>query len=127
MIKNKLKIKFHCQPVYEYKYLKTKVREYDGVINTNFLGNNIPKENMHYTCIACIIIDSVMKMDKKYFPQVYSKEWNYKIQKIQMSRFITAELDSDLDSDSHHDSDDDSDTDSDKWLWVKVMAANDYK
>ena len=127
MIKNKLKIKFHCQPVYEYKYLKTKVREYDGVINTNFLGNNIPKENMHYTCIACIIIDSVMKMDKKYFLQVYSKEWNYKIQKIQMSRFITAELDSDLDSDSHHDSEDDSDTDSDKWLWVKVMATNDYK
>ena len=127
VIKNKLKIKFHSEPVYEYKYLKTKVREYDGVINTNFLGNNIPKENMHYTCIACIIIDSVMKMDKKYFPQVYSKEWNYKIQKIQMSRFITAELDSDLDSDSHHDSDDDSDTDSDKWLWVKVMATNDYK
>ena len=127
VIKNKLGIKFHSEPVYEYKYLKTKVREYDGVINTNFLGNNIPKENMHYTCIACIIIDSVMKMDKKYFPQVYSKEWNYKIQKIQMSRFITAELDSDLDSDSHHDSDDDSDTDSDKWLWVKVMAANDYK
>ena len=127
VIKNKLGIKFHSEPVYEYKYLKTKVREYDGVINTNFLGNNIPKENMHYTCIACIIIDSVMKMDKKYFPQVYSKEWNYKIQKIQMSRFITAELDSDLDSDSHHDSDDDSDTDSDKWLWVKVMATNDYK
>ena len=127
VIKDKLGIKFHSEPVYEYKYLKTKVREYDGVINTNFLGNNIPKENMHYTCIACIIIDSVMKMDKKYFPQVYSKEWNYKIQKIQMSRFITAELDSDLDSDSHHDSEDDSDTDSDKWLWVKVMATNDYK
>ena len=43
MIKNKLKIKFHCEPVYEYKYLKTKVREYDGVIKTNFLGNGIPK------------------------------------------------------------------------------------
>ena len=29
-IKNKLKIKFHSEPVYEYKHLKTKVREYDG-------------------------------------------------------------------------------------------------
>ena len=70
-VKNKLKIKFHSEPVYEYKYLKTKVREYDGVIKTNFLGNGIPKENMHYSGIACITIDSVIKMDEKYFPQVY--------------------------------------------------------
>ena len=70
MIKNKLKITFHTEPVYEYKYLKSKVKEYDDTIKTNFLGNGIPKENMHYTCIACITTDSVMKMDEKYFPQV---------------------------------------------------------
>ena len=46
------------------KYLKAKVREFNGVIRTNFLGNEVPKENMHYTCIACITIDSVMRMDK---------------------------------------------------------------
>ena len=50
---------------------------------------------MHYTCIACVTIDSVMKMDKKYFPQVYLEECKYKIKKIQMSRFINAELKSD--------------------------------
>ena len=38
-IKNKLGIKFHSEPVYEYKYLKAKVREFNGVIKTNFLGN----------------------------------------------------------------------------------------
>ena len=65
VIKNKLNIKFHSEPVYEYKYLKAKVREFDGVIKTNFLGNNMPKENVHYTCIACITIDSVLKTDKK--------------------------------------------------------------
>ena len=48
-IKNKLKMKFHSEPVYEYKYLKTKVKEYDGMIKSNFLGNDIPKENIHYT------------------------------------------------------------------------------
>ena len=94
VIKNKLKIKFHSLPVYDKKYLKTKVREYDGVIKTNFLNNGIPKENMHYTCIACITIDSLMKMGKKYFPQVYLEECKYEIKKIQMSRFINAELDS---------------------------------
>ena len=65
VIKNKLGIKFHSEPVYEYKYLKAKVREFDGVIKTNFLGNDMPKENMHYTCIACITIDSVMRIYKK--------------------------------------------------------------
>ena len=65
MIKDKLGIEFHSKPVYEYEYLKTKVREFDGVIKTKFLGNDMPKENMHYTCIAYITIDSVMKIDKK--------------------------------------------------------------
>ena len=78
----------------------TKVREYDGVIKTNFLGNNMPKENMHYSCIACITIDSVMRIEKKNFPKVYLEECKYKIKKIQMSRFINTELDSDSESDA---------------------------
>ena len=61
VIKNKLNIKVHSRPIYENKYLRTKVREFDGSIKTNFLGNNVPKENTYYTCIACITIDSVMK------------------------------------------------------------------
>ena len=65
VIKNKLSIKFHSEPVYDKTYIKAKVREFDGKIKTNFLGNEVPKENMHYTCIACITIDSVMRMDKK--------------------------------------------------------------
>ena len=69
------------------------------MIKTNFLGNNMPKENMHYTCIACITIDSVMRIDKKNHPQVYLEECKYKVKKIQMSRFINTELKSDSESD----------------------------
>ena len=58
---------------------------------------------MHYTCIVCITIDSAMRINKKYFPQVYLEECNYKIKKRQMSRFIIAELKSDSDSDSKND------------------------
>ena len=102
VIKNKLNIKFHSEPVYEYKYLKTKVREFDGVKKTNFLGKGIPKENMHYTCIACITVDSVLRINKKNYPQVYLEECKYKIKKIQMLKFIKTELksDSELDLDS---------------------------
>ena len=32
VIKIKLGINFHSEPVYEYRYLKAKVREFDGVI-----------------------------------------------------------------------------------------------
>ena len=74
VLKNKLGIKFHSKAVYEQKYLKAKAREFGGVIKTNFLGNELPKENMHYTCIACITIDSVMRIDKKTHPQVYLEE-----------------------------------------------------
>ena len=64
-IKKTLNTKFHSMPVYDEKYIKAKVREFNGVIKTNFLGDEIPKESMHYTCIACITIDSVMRMKIK--------------------------------------------------------------
>ena len=98
VIKNKLSIKFHSKPVYDQKYLKAKVREFDGVIKTNFLGNPVPKENMHYTCIACITIDSVMRIDKKNHPQVYLEECKQRVKKTQMSKFINTELKSDSES-----------------------------
>ena len=55
-IKETLNIKFHSMPVYDEKYIKAKVREFNGAIKTNFLGNKISKESMHYTCFACITI-----------------------------------------------------------------------
>ena len=87
-------------PVYDEAYIKSKVREFDGKIKANFLGDEIPKENIHYTCIACITIDSVMRMNKKNHLQVYLEECKYKVKKIQMSRFRNAELESDSESDS---------------------------
>ena len=64
-IKNKLGIKFHSKLVYEYKYFKAESREFNWMIKPNFLGNDMPKENMYYTCIACITIDSILKIDLK--------------------------------------------------------------
>ena len=64
-IKEKLSIKFHSMPVYDETYIKAKVREFDGKIKIKILGDEMPEENMHYTCIVCIAIDSVMRMDKK--------------------------------------------------------------
>ena len=104
VIKNKLSIKFNSEPIYENKYLKVKVREFDGDIKRNFLSNGLPKENTYYTSIACINIDSALKMSKKNYPQVYLEKCKYKIKKIHWSRFINTELETDSESEVEIDS-----------------------
>ena len=93
-IKETLSIKFHSMPVYDEQYIKAKVREFNGVSNTNFSSDEVPKENKHYTCIACITIDSVMRMEKKNYPQVCLEECKYRLKKTGMTNFIEAELES---------------------------------
>ena len=97
-IKEKLSMKLHSMPVHDQTYIKAKVTEFDSKTETNFLDNKIQKKNVHYTCIACITIDSVIKLNKKNYPQVYLEECKYRVKKMQMSRFIHAELESDSDS-----------------------------
>ena len=41
-IKNTLNIKSNSMPVYDEKYIKSILREFNGVIKINFLGNKIP-------------------------------------------------------------------------------------
>ena len=95
-----LNIKLHSIPVYDEKYMKAKVREFNSVIKTNFLGDEILKENVHCTCIACITIDSVVRMEKKNYPQVYLEECKYKMKKTKMSKFIDTELESESEPDT---------------------------
>ena len=51
-------------PVYDEKCIKAKVKELTSVINRNLLDDKVPKEGGYHNCIACISIDSVMKMEK---------------------------------------------------------------
>ena len=47
---------------------------------------------MYYACITCITSDSVLKIGNKNYPQVYLEELKYRVKKMEMSRFINAEL-----------------------------------
>ena len=116
IIKNKLTIKFHSEPIYDNKYIKTKVREFHGVIKTNFLGNKIPKENKHCSCLAFTTIDTVMRIKKKNYPQVFLEECKYRMKKTKITKFINAELEADSDSESKSESDSESKSD------VELMA-----
>ena len=59
---------------------------------------------MYYICSACITIDSILRMNKKNYPQVYLQECKYKIKKIRISRFTYTELLTDSESDVETDS-----------------------
>ena len=85
-IKSILNVKFHSQPIYDDKYIKTKVKTFNNTINTLFSGDEIPRERIHYVCISAFCIDSVLKTDKKNYPRVYLEHCKHKI-KDRISEF----------------------------------------
>ena len=92
-IKKPLNARFHSQPIYDDKYMKTKVKTFSSMINTLFSGNEIPKERNNYNCIVAICIDSVLKLDKKNYPQVYLEQCKYKIKRRNPLDLTDAEVD----------------------------------
>ena len=73
---------------------------------TTFTNNIIPIEKPHYTCISAIDIDSVLKIEKRAYPQAYLEQCKYKLKKRKRSRYIDhLEI---IDYDSENDSDSDS-------------------
>ena len=72
------------------------------MIKTNFLGDEVPKESEQYTCIACITIDSVIKMKKKQLSGLF-RECKYRMKKAKMTRFIETELKSETESELESD------------------------
>ena len=91
-IKSILNVKFRIKPIYDDKYIKTKVKAFNNTTNTLFSRDEIPKERFHYVCISAICIDSVLKTDKKNYPQVYLEQCKYKIKKRELVSFIDGEV-----------------------------------
>ena len=109
VVKNLLKIKFDSEPNCgdNDKYIKTKIKIYDGNLNKNFQEKGIPKEKASYKCLSIIMLDSVVKVKKKYYPQTLLEECKYEIKKTKMENLIN----DDLEKSSSDESDDESDND----------------
>ena len=60
------------------QYIKTKVKAFK-MVKTLFSDDIISEEKVEYECIPCISIDSVLKIDKKCYPQVYLEQCKYKV------------------------------------------------
>ena len=70
---NLFKKEFDSKPVYNDKYIKAKISLY----NMNFYDNKTAIEAKSYTYFSVILLDSLVNVDKKFYPQVFLKEWNY--------------------------------------------------
>ena len=68
------------------KISKLKKKPYEGKIKFHFHGDRIPKEGSHHICLSIILIDSVFKMNKNYYPQMFLKECKYIVKEKQMTR-----------------------------------------
>ena len=96
-----LKIEFDSCLVYgdDDKYIKTKIKIYAGTVMTNFHNKKMPKEKAPCKCLSIIMLDSVIKANKKYYPQTFLEECKYVQEKIKFENYIDEELDSDSDND----------------------------
>ena len=128
VVKSLLKLKFTASPIRDDKYILAKLKIFKKKNLTTFNNNNIvPTKKNHYICIPAIDIDSVLKIDKKAYPQAYLEECKYKLKKRKLVSFIDSEIIDD-DSDSDIDSDIDSHNLSTRHLkyWVGVQRSQSY-
>ena len=102
-----LKISFNSEPIYgdNEKYIKTKIKIYSGCVNTNFQGKKCQK--VPYKSLSIIMLDSVIKAKKKYYPQTLLEECKYKLKKIKMENFIDDHLEKSLSDESDNENDSD--------------------
>ena len=66
----------------------TKIKSFNGKINTNFHNNKIPKEGSQYIFLSVKWIDSFYRKDKNYYPEVFLEECKYVFKEKKASRFI---------------------------------------
>ena len=103
VVRNLLKIDFTVNTVRDDIYLVAKLKIFNKVNRTTFNNNNyIPMERNHYICILVIDIDSVLKIDKRAYPQAYLEQCKYKLKKRKVVNYIddgiiNEDSDSDID------------------------------
>ena len=83
-ISNLMNIEFDSESVYgdSDKYMKTKIKMCEDRVNTNLQGRNVRKENVSNVCLPLIILNSIIRINKKYYPQTFLEECKCEIKRI---------------------------------------------
>ena len=111
-----MKIEFNSEPVYgdNDKYIKTKIKVYAGSMIANFQSKKMPKEKAPCKCLSIIMLDSVIKAKKKYYPQKLLEECKYEQEKIKLENLIDDDLEKSLPDESDNNFNDEREFDNDK-------------
>ena len=89
-----MRIAFESKLVYgnDEKYIKPKRKIYAGSMITNFHNKKMPKEKAPCKCLSIIMLDSVIKANKKYYPQTLLEECKYVQEKIKIEKLTDDDL-----------------------------------
>ena len=100
--------------------MKTKIKTYAGSIITSFCNEKMPKEKAPCKCLSIIMIDSVIKANKKYYPQTFLEECKYIQEKIKIENYINEDSE-DTESDSDSNNETESDIDNKEWSVKSIL------
>ena len=97
------------------KYIKAKIELYVEKVNTKFQGKKIPKKKSLYNCLSLVMVDSAIRVSKKYYLQTLLEECEYEIRKTKMENLINDDLDlSSSDDETDNKSDNETEFDDDE-------------
>ena len=104
-----MKIKFDSEPVYgdNDKYIKARINIYDGNVNAIFQGKAMLKK-ASCKCLSTIMLHSVVKVKKEYYPQIFLKECKYQMKKTKIENFVDGDLEKSLSDESDNETDNNS-------------------
>ena len=92
VVKKLLKLKFFVSPIRNDKYIISKLKIFKKINKTTFTDNVVPIEKNHYICIPAIDIDSVLKIEKRAYPEAYLEQCQYKLKKRKPVSFTDCEI-----------------------------------
>ena len=103
-----MNIKFDSDPVCGNidKYVKIKIKTHDGNVNTNLQGKKVSKQNDSYRCLSLIMLDSIEKVNKSYYPQTLLEERKYEIKRTKIENLINDDFKKSLSDEFDDDSND---------------------
>ena len=64
---------FNSNPVYNKKYLRAKIKSYNGQINAMFHGNKLLRESSQFICLSVIVIESAFKLGNNYYHKCFRR------------------------------------------------------
>ena len=104
-VKTSIKEEFDSEPICSEKYLKAKMKSYNGKINTNFYNNKIPEESSQCTCLSVILIDSFLEQVIIIILKCFQKNVNMLLKKKGCLNIFLIDIDSSSDDSDREDSD----------------------